>query len=607
MKLKPQTRFLSTQPSAIDLGARTLTFPFSSELPVKRWYGEEILVHDVNSMDVGRLNNRAPLLFNHGLNDVLGVVERAWVNTEDRRGYTTVRFAKTARADEVLGMVQDGILPNVSFMYRIDAAEENPASGEIRVTRFEPLEISIVTVPADQSVGVGRDFANEETEIQITRVEVVAPQGAATTAQAAKGAIMSEVNTPAAATTADPQTRNDGTESERLRIKAITNLARNHKVDDKTRDDWIDKGVTVDDASAKVLDILAERGRTNPQSVSMVGMSNSETRQYSLTRAINAAFDKDWSKAGLELEAHKLIAQRMGTIAHPNKFYVPLEVQKRDLTAGTGSQGGYLVQTSNVGFIDLLRNRSVVMRMGARTLSGLVGNVTVPRQTTANSVTWLANEAATVTETNAVFGQLSLAPKTVGCYQEISRQLTLQSSPDAESLIMSDLSAVVALAVDAAALNGSGASGQPLGIIGTAGIGGVTGTSIAYAGIIEFQTDVAGGNALSSTCGYVTTPVVAGLLKTRQRFTSTDTPLWQGNILDGTIEGFKAMSSVQVPTGDILFGDFNQVIIAEWGVLEVEVNPYANFQAGIIGIRALYTVDVGVRYAASFSLATSVT
>jgi len=107
--------------------------------------------------------------------------------------------------------------------------------------------------------------------------------------------------------------------------------------------------------------------------------------------------------------------------------------------------------------------------------------------------------------------------------------------------------------------------------------------------------------------GYVTTPAVAALAMARARFSSTDTPLWVGNIWDGTMAGFRAMASNQMSSGTMLFGDWSEVILAEWGVLEVEANPFANFQAGITGIRAFYTVDVGVRHGAAFSYAASCT
>lgn len=298
-------------------------------------------------------------------------------------------------------------------------------------------------------------------------------------------------------------------------------------------------------------------------------------------------------------------------------MFVPMDVlrssqktrDRRDLSVGTASAGGYLVDTENQGFIELLRNASVVFNMGARRLQGLQGNVTIPKQTAASTAYWLASETSTVTESTPTFGQLALSPKTCGAYNEISRQLLLQSSPDAEQLVMGDLAQVVGLGVDEAALNGSGSGGQPTGLIGTSGIGSVTGTSIAYAGIVEFQTDVATANALTPAAspGYVTTPTVAGLLKGRVKFTSTASPMWEGRLERGMVDGYAAMSSNQMPAGDMLFGDWGQMIIGEWGILEIAVNPQANFQAAIIGVRALYTVDVGIRIPAAFSLATSVT
>jgi HK97 family phage major capsid protein len=167
-------------------------------------------------------------------------------------------------------------------------------------------------------------------------------------------------------------------------------------------------------------------------------------------------------------------------------------------------------------------------------------------------------------------------------------------------------SAPPALAVDAAGLVGTGAGGQPTGINNTAGIGAVTGTTIGYAGMLEFQTDTATSNALFESAGYVCPPAVAALLMQRVKFASTASPLWDGNVLNGNACGFRAMSSNQLPASNLLFGAFDQVVVGEWGVLEVEVNPYANFAAGIIGVRAFYSTDIGVRYPAAFSLSTNI-
>ena len=240
-------------------------------------------------------------------------------------------------------------------------------------------------------------------------------------------------------------------------------------------------------------------------------------------------------------------------------------------------------------------------------MTGLVGNVTIPKQTAAGTAYWLTNEATAITESQMTLGQLALSPKNVGAYTELSRQLMLQSSPAADALVMNDLARVLALAIDLAALEGSGASGQPTGISQTAGIGSVTGTSIDYAKVLEFQTDVAGGNALAANCAYVTTPSVAALLKQRVAFSSTASPLWEGGILDGNMQGFRAVATNSVTAASMVFGDFSQVVIGEWGMLELALNPYANFAAAISGIRAIQTVDIGIRQAGAFSRATSIT
>ena len=172
---------------------------------------------------------------------------------------------------------------------------------------------------------------------------------------------------------------------------------------------------------------------------------------------------------------------------------------------------------------------------------------------------------------------------------------------------MSDLAAQTALAVDAAVLAGAGGSGEPQGIIGLSGVGTFTGTSLDYAALLNAQADVAAANALTETCGYVFTPAVAALLMARVKYSNTASPLWDGNMLEATCAGFKGMSSNQVPSAKGIFGDWQQVIVGEWGILQVEVNPYANFAAGIMGVRAMYSVDVGVRYAAAFSTTSSIT
>lgn len=634
---------------------------FASAQPYERWWGIEVL--DVRGARLGRLNDGAPVLFNHNWDELRGVHKAGSVRADKDgvlRGVVRITSATQAGRD-CIGLVESGVLSKASIGYSIlkvveqsanKAGEKvereidgatferlladhghkrdatgfrkalDAAAGPIEratdqvptylVTDWEPIENSFVTVPADPTVGVGRTFSYPAAAAAQPKESTVDQ-----TTNAAAGTNAETTAQRAATIPAQPQgtTGNRAVELEQGRRRGIENLCKANNIDSNIRDHWIGTGLSIEAITEDLLQILEQRGKSNPQSDAKLGLTESETKRFSLLNAVRAVADKNWNQAGFELECSRAIAKRLNVVQDPNKFYVPFEVQqrqvpgraRRDLTVATAADGGYLVETQNLSFIEILRNRSVAYRMGARRLAGLTGSVTVPRQTGAATAVWLASESSTITESQQTFAQMALSPKTVGAYTEISRQLLLQSSPDAEGLVTSDLGAVAGLAVDVGVLRGSGASGQPTGIVNTAGIGSVSGTTLGYAGILEFQTDVAGANVMPAAGGYVTTPTVAALMMQRQRFSSTDTPLWNGNIFDGTMAGYAAMSSNQMSSATMLFGDWSQVVVAEWGVLEIEVNPYANFQAGIIGVRAMVSIDVGLRYAAAFSYASSIT
>lgn len=644
LKMKPLRRFLGN--AAIDIRKdgnpakpkTTISFSAASETPVERWYGTEVLEISDNAVKLGRAAAGAmPLLFNHNMDDPIGMITGARV--EANRLLVDAALFATARAQEVLAMIEGG-LSNVSIGYRNLVVEEDTKTETYTSTEWEPFEVSIVTVPADPSVGIGRAYS-EEFEARVVR--------ASQPADPARGKTMSNKDTATAAEIAEEAEQKRRDEAERLRreeqraiestqrtsamdlekqrVRAIENLCKANKLDDKYRQMWIGQGASIEQVSEDILKILEERGRLNPQPASRLGLGADETQRFSLTRAILACAGNNWANAPFELECSRAVADKLRQAPDPKKFYVPFEVlqrehdasvmaqmrhqlglMRRDLTVATAGAGGYLASTDNVGFIEMLRNRSVAFRMGARRLSGLQGSVTVPRQSAAATAYWLSTEGTQITESQQTFVQMALSPKNVGAYTEVSRQLLLQSSPGAEGIVTDDLAQVVAIAADLGALEGSGASGQPTGISQTSGIGSVTGTSLAAAGVIEFMSDVAGSNVMPLRPGYVTTPAVAALLMARPELPSTGTTrLWTGNLWDGALFGVPAMTSAQLTAATMVFGDWQELVIAEWGVLEIEVNPYANFQAGIIGVRAMYSMDVGVRRPFAFSRATSIT
>jgi HK97 family phage major capsid protein len=608
--IKPGTtlqRAFSVERSAVNEELRTVELAFASEQPYERWWGVEVLDCTATAMRMGRLTSGGPLLCDHNTKDHIGVIESVQLGA-DRVARAVVRFGKSARAEEVFRDVVDGIRRNVSVGYQIHQAvlvETKDNKETYRVSDWEPYEISLVSVPADASVGVGRSAQDVSPVIEITPHFL--KESTVTTATPVSE---TQAAAPAAApaiTSADVRAQ---VAAERNQVREMVAIGEMHERfgGNKIAKEAIEKGQTVDELRALILNAVTAAQTTQ---ATHLDLSKGDQKRFSVFKAIRALADKNWKDAGFELECHEEILKRTGLKeAVHSGFYMPMDIQRRDLTVGTASAGGNLVatdlQASN--FIDLLRAKSRLAQLGATMLPGLVGNLAVPKLTGAATGFWLTNEATAITESQQTIGQLAMSPKTLGAYTELSRLLLLQSTPAAESMVMNDLAKVLALAIDLAGFEGSGSSGQPTGISATAGIGAVTGTSLALAGIIEFQTDVAASNALDLGSSYLTTPAVAGLLKGRARIASTDSKtLWEGNILEGTVDGFRAVTTTQLTAASMIFGDFSQVVIGEWGMLEIALNPYASFASAITGIRAIQSVDVGVRQAAAFSRATSIT
>lgn len=651
-KTTTQIRSFVFDLEARQAGSDAIPVVVSSDAVVEVSDGPEILIHSPEAVDLQRAP--LPIIATHRSGQVnVGIVDQLEVRGGQLRGMAT--FGSRPEAAGYREDVVNRIIRSVSVGYaRIQAKLRN--DGVLVTSRWMPTHTALVAEPADINAGFFRSLeALPEVQLEVEPSPVSPP--------AAPAAISPSPSQPLEITTmflkahrSLQEQANDGTagsaggaalatlpaqakqgpsafELEKARTRAIDNVCKISKIDDNIRDHWIGQGLSIDEVADEALRITKERSERLPKVASRLGLSENETKRFSLFRAIQATDQKNWTNAGFELECTREIAKRLKRDnVEPNRFFVPMEVQerevayrsgdsfstgsyagmmsnvaRRDLTVGTTTAGGFLVGTKNMSFVEVLRNRTMAKRLGATVMPGLVDSVTIPRQTGAATAVWMANEASTITESQQTFAQLALSPKTVGAYTEVSRQLMIQSSPAAEGIITSDLASVCAIAYDLAVISGSGASGQPTGITNTAGIGSVTGTSIDFAKVLEFQTDVAGANVMPSAGGYATTPAVAALLMARVKFSSTASPLWEGNVWDGSMVGFPAMTSLQMAAATMLFGDWSQVVIGEWGTLEIEVNPYANFQSAITGIRAIVSMDCGLRYAGAFSLASSIT
>ena len=257
-----------------------MQFSFSSEYPVERGFGMEVLSHEDGAADFARLNDGAPLLFNHDADRVIGVVERAYLNEEKRKGYARVRFSRNEFAQEVLSDVKDGILRNVSFGYSIDKMEERE-SGDFVATSWRPYELSVVSIPADpHAVGFGRSIS-EDAEPE----------------QAASAAPIPSV--PAMENTAPDlqQVRAEAAEAERSRIAGISALCSKHDLEDMGRQ-LIEGGRSIDEARAAVLEKL---GAKPVETVKPVELEQRDHSNYQIADGIRAMCTGDWSSHGAGL------------------------------------------------------------------------------------------------------------------------------------------------------------------------------------------------------------------------------------------------------------------------------------------------------------------
>jgi HK97 family phage major capsid protein/HK97 family phage prohead protease len=566
---------------------RTIEFPFSSELPVSRWFGEEVLSHQADAVNLARMNDGAPVLFNHDPDRVIGVVERAWIDGEKKRGMARVRFSKNELAQQIVADVTDGILRNVSVGYAIRDAKPG-GDEQIIATSWEPHEVSIVSVPADPTVGIGRALPDPaKAPAAATPTPPLPPMETQTPD-------LEAVRAHAAA---------DAQRAERDRIASITSLTREHGVD--IAQGLIERGASVEEAQREVLTELAKRSKQPTQHATPaastsaqaqpiagsadIGLTDKEARSFSFLRAIRAQLLPNERSvveaAAFEREASNATAQRMGMA--PKGLLVPNEVLSRSLVAGTASGAGDLIFTDArpESFIELMRKRNVLTSLGVTVLSGLSGPVAFPKQTGAAQAYWVG-EQGEATESEPAVGQVNMSLKTLSAWTRFSRSLMLQASLDVEMWVRNELATVMALEQARATLYGSGINTEDFGA-----------AQPTYAELVSMETKINADDADVGSFGYVTNATIYGGFKTTEKASGTaQFVLEPGN----TVNSYQVVRSNQVESGDVFLGIWDQVILGLWGALDLQVNPYAEDKAGNVRVVVHQSCDVAVRYPEAF-------
>ena len=604
-------RLFGLDQKAINEDKRTVNLAFSSEEPYDRSFGTEILSHNPQDVDFSFIaSGKAPLLLNHDLEKQIGVIEKANISDADKVGRAVVRFGKSKLADEVFRDVIDGIRSNVSVGYEIMKMEkiknddEDKEKPSYRVN-WKPLEASIVSIPADTTVGVGRNRYDNLTD-QDNRKEVIEVITRENTMEKAKETPKVE----APKVNVEEQIAKARKE-ETARIKEISSLGARHNCSDLASK-AVNDGVSLAQFRGIVLDKLGDAKPLDKKDA--VGLSNKETQDYSIVKAIKAMTTGNWSGAELEKEASDEISRKTGK--SPRGIFIPSDIRwQRDLISGASADGGALVATNLLAgsFIEALRARMVVKQAGALVLSGLVGDVAIPAQNAVNSASWVAENAA-VTEVNPTYRQVTMAPKTLGTFTDISRHLMHQSTPAIETIVRNDIIQTLSNEVDKKAIQGDGTSNTPTGILNTSGIGsvamGTNGDQATWAKAVETWKEVATDNANIGALGWVTSPLQISRLMSIAKVSSSDSVMIMND--QTNLMGYKVFSTTNSPDNltkgtasgtcsALTFGNFNDLIIGEWGSLDISVDPYTNAAKGGTRIIGLYDVDVAVRHAESFA------
>ncbi len=585
MPMKFRTIDLSKH-SYLDEENRRVKIGVSSEEPVERSFGMEVLGHSADDINMEFISSgRAPLLLDHDMNKQIGVIEEFKLDETAKRTTAVVRFGKSALAREVFEDVADGIRMNISVGYRIDKLERLNDKDEVYYkAKWTPMEVSSVSVPADQSrlVGVGRSKDKQNT--QTTKVKIMENE---------KQEInLDEVRSQTVAEAKAEFKRNS---------KEILDLAVKHNKRDLA-DKAIADGISVEEFRGVLLENISNN--TPLETPSEIGMTKEEVRDFSLVKAIRAMAnpsDRQAQKdAEFEFECSAEAARQYGKDAQG--IMLPAEVLKtwgkRDINSSDDST---LISEDYRGgdFIDVLRNESSVMQAGATMLRGLQGNVVIPKKTAASSAGWIATEGTAASESEFTSGSVTMSPKVIGAFTDATRLLLQQSSLDVENLIRDDLTKSIATAIDLGALAGSGSSGQPTGIANTSGINTTTfaAANPTWAEIVAMESAVANDNALTGSLGYICRPADFGTLKTTEKASGTAQFVVSP---DNTMNGYNVIRSNQVTSGDFYFGNFADLLIGMYGGLDITVDPYALSTSGGVRIVALQTVDVAVRHAVSF-------
>ena len=502
----------------------TAEFTVASDKPFLRSDDEngswqEVLVIDENAVNLERLRDGASVLFDHDSSKIIGATEDAWI-TDD--GKLAVR-AKFRSADEkALALYKDikeGTVRNVSIGYIVqDIQFSRSENGDRigRVTQWEPYEVSVVGIPADAAVGFYRSL-----------------------------------NHPVKNQKKEKRTMTDEEKKELERLKALeaeeaateAELAKTENTD------------VVENAERAI----KNSAKTAKRSLARVEAVRETAPRFDIGAALRSMCDPVKFRADNERKLSDALYRSAGFQPSSDGFMI------RDFSGlGEAATGAGLVGTTHRGdmYVEILRSKLAIKE--AQFLTGLVGNVSVPAQTSESGADWVSDVNADAVDTNPTVGSITLTPKKISAVATVQKDLLLSGNPDAIALVMNDLISAVDRRLDLTILKGRAASPTVQGVGTATGVNVVTlseGVAKAtYQDFLKYGAFV-DQYEMNGTPRFIMSSADRQILKGISKDAGSGRYICEDNMIDGYEVGICG----KLATGEIYFGDWSQILVGNWG------------------------------------------
>ena len=616
---------------------------FSTEFEETLFRGfSRVLMHGKENVDLSFANDGAPILYSHNRSEVLGKITRAWI--ENKRGMCEFIFDSTEEAQKIKGQVDRGFLSRTSVGATIleSTFEDLKMGGEIqRATKWRVNEVSLVAVPADDGVGVNRSEAektlaerghhapNSDTPTEKETSQMTTPTNPTTENPTTSVQITrEEVRKEIAEATATAEKRAQDAERERVsEITRAAEIATTLPLSERStlEREALRDGTSYADFLGKLSERTAQLQTENPGALndpSKIGLSDKETRKFSVSRALSnfvapdVVTDKDVGFERECLQANRSLANHGGIVLP----YEILAAQsdgsgevRRVQQIGGSTTGASLLETElrHQSFIQNLRDMAVTMRSGVQMLTGLRGTVDIPRKTKSATFSFKA-EGANTGETDLTFDKITLSRKSASGAVGWTREMLLQAQPAIDAIIMQDLVLGAALLFDDAVLDGSGAANNPRGIINTDATNVAsytTANGMTWKQALAAETSLLADNVMMSNPAWFMTPAHRQALRSQPRM-----PV-QGDLTAGAASGGGGFvvddknmllgypvyaKTMSIDSDKALLGVMSECCVGVWNMLEITRDTATNAQSGGVVLRAWVDMDVALKHLESF-------